>query len=543
MSEKLTVSLYVDNQNVKLNLELANLLLVFAKIQGIVKQAKIYDFWPNNGKNAVLENLANLGFQCISVTSPIKDCADYQLVFDSLSDFDANGWPDLVILVSGDGDFCPFGNHLKKIGIKTIIFARKGNVKKQLMDLADEFHFLDELPELVVIQDAPENEFISELVAPKIDNLVDKLPEVKPQVSSLPDSDVSADYITYDQAIDSLIKAIKSASFQGQPTTFSVLNILMRNNPDYYLIYKGVASIRKADGSKFQKFTNFIEAAVSDGKVRVQKNGNIQEVFLIDPAPSEISSEVADNSEHQTPADSINTQENTQGNTPGTSADYSADYIPYDEAVNCLLEAINTCLLEDHITNLSYISTLMRYNHRFPNYHGVNSIRKADGSSFTKFGEFIDAVAQDGKVRRKKTSKMATVVLVEEKDGEKTETTSSYKKSKKSKNKKKKASHNISYHDAVKCLISAIQTASKQGKEADPGSLDRLMRENKRFPNYQGVKSIFKPNSCHKFSKFIKFLDFVEKDGKIYTTRTRKKITSIKAIDPKAVFNFADFCE
>jgi len=542
MSQKLTVSLYVDNQNVKVNLELANLLLVFAKIQGIVKQAKIYDFWPN-GKNAVLESLANLGFQGISVTSPIKDCADYQLVFDCLTDFDANGWPDLVILVSGDGDFCPFVNHLKKIGIKTIIFARKGNVKKQLIDLADEFHFIDQLPELVVIQDAPENEVISELVAPKIDNLLNKLPEINPQVYSLQEPDLSAEYITYDQAIDSLIKAIKSASFQGQPTTFSVLNILMRNNPDYYPIYKGVASIRKPDGSKFSKFTNFMEAAVSDGKVRVQKNGNIQEVFLIDPAPSEISSEVADNSEHQTPADSINTQENTQGNTPGTSADYSADYIPYDEAVNCLLEAINTCLLEDHITNLSYISTLMRYNHRFPNYHGVSSIRKPDGSSFTKFGEFIDAVAQDGKVRRKKTSKMATVVLVEEKDREKTETTSSYKKSKKSKNKKKKASHNISYHDAVKCLISAIKTASKQGKEADPGSLDRLMRENKRFPNYQGVKSIFKPNSCQKFSKFIKFLDFVEKDGKIYTTRTRKKITSIKAIDPQAVFNFADFCE
>ena len=69
------------------------------------------------------------------------------------------------------------------------------------------------------------------------------------------------------------------------------------------------------------------------------------------------------------------------------------------------------------------------------------------------------------------------------------------------------------------------------------------MRENHRFPNYQGVKSIFKRNSCQKFSKFLKFIDCVEKDGKICTIRTRKKITTIKAIDPKAVFNFADFCE
>ncbi len=525
MSEKLTVSLYVDNQNVKLNLELANLLLVFAKIQGIVKQAKIYDFWPNNGKNAVFENLANLGFQCISVTSPIKDCADYQLVFDSLSDFDANGWPDLVILVSGDGDFCPFGNHLKKIGIKTIIFARKGNVKKQLMDLADEFHFLDELPELVVIQDEPENEYISEIVAPKIDNLVAKLPEVSPQGYSLPDSDVSADYITYEQAIDALIQAIDTALIQGNPTTFSTLNLLMSSNPNYPG-YQSVASIRKPDGSKFKKFTNFIEAAVSDGKVRIQQNGNIQEVFLIEAA-KEPASYISDSETNQISGDSINIQAKL------------ADYIPYDQAVNCLIEAINTCLLEGHITNLSYIDALMRYNRRFPNYKGVNSIRKPDGSSFAKFGEFIDAVAQDGKVRLKKTSKVATVVLVGEKDAEKSETTSASKKSKQ----KKKSSHNISYQDAVQCLISAINTASKQGKQADPCCLDQLMRENHRFPNYQGAKSIFKRNSSQKFSKFTKFIESVEKDGIICTIRTRKNITNIKVIDPKAVFIFADSCE
>jgi uncharacterized LabA/DUF88 family protein len=526
MSQKLTVSLYVDNQNVKINLELANLLLVFAKIQGIVKQAKIYDFWPNNGKNAVLENLANLGFQCISVTSPIKDCADYQLVFDSLSDFDANGWPDLVILVSGDGDFCPFVNHLKKIGIKTIIFARKGNVKKQLIDSADEFHFLDELPELVVIQDELENEYISEIVAPKMDNLLAKLPEFKPQLSSLQDPDLSADYITYDQAIEALIEAINTALNQGNPTTFSALNLLMSANPNYPS-YQSVASIRKPDGSKFKNFTKFIEAAVSDGKVRVQKNGNIQEVLLIEASNLETASYISDSETNQISADSINNEAKV------------ADYIPYDQAVNCLLEAIDTSLRQGYTTSLSYLDTLMRYNHRFPNYKGVNSIRKPDGSSFTKFGEFIDAVEQQGKVHRKKTSKTTTVVLVGEKDAEKSETTSASKKSKQ----KKKFSHNISYQDAVQCLIEAINTASKQGKQANPGCLDKLMRENHQFPNYQGAKSIFKRNYSQKFSKFLKFIECVEKDGKICIIRTRKKITTIKAIDPKAVFNFADFCE
>jgi uncharacterized LabA/DUF88 family protein len=506
MSQKLTASLYVDNQNVKINLELANLLLVFAKIQGIVKQAKIYDFWPNNGKNAVLENLANLGFQGISVTSPIKDCADYQLVFDSLTDFDANGWPDLVILVSGDGDFCPFVNHLKKIGIKTIIFARKGNVKKQLMDLADEFHFLDELPELVVIQDAPENQPISELVAPKIDNLANKLPEVNPQVSSLPDPDLSAEYITYDRAIDSLIQAIKTASIQNNPTTFSTLNLLMCSNPNYPT-YQSVASIRKPDGSKFKKFTNFIEAAVSDGKVRIKQNGNIQEVFLIESAAHETASDISDSETNQISADSINSQAKV------------ADYIPYDQAVNCLLEAINTCLLEGHITDLSYIDRLMRYNHRFPNYQGFASIRKPDGKKFPGFLEFIQAVEKDGKVIRRKIKKITALVLADQKDSE------IYDNLGKSKSNKKTA-RTITYEEATQCLLEAIKAISKKNKCTQVSRLDSIMRSNPRFPNYQGVTSI-KGHNGKVFSQLSKFIEAVEEERKIKISRSKKRIKYI----------------
>ncbi len=506
MSQKLTVSLYVDNQNVKVNLELANLLLVFAKIQGIVKQAKIYDFWPN-GKNAVLENLANLGFHCISVTSPIKDCADYQLVFDSLTDFDANGWPDLVILVSGDGDFCPFVNHLKKIGIKTSIFARKGNVKKQLMDLADEFHFLDELPELVVIQDAPESQPISEIVAPKTDNLANKLPEVNPQVSSLPpDTNLPADYITYEQAVESLIEAINTALKQGKPTTFTALNLLMCSNPNYPN-YKGVASIRKTDGSKFSKFTNFIEAAVSDGKVRIQQIGNVKQVFLIDPATPETASYISDSETQPISADSINHQARLAG------------YIPYDEAVNCLLEAINTCLLEGHITDLSYIDSLMRYNHRFPNYQGFTSIRKPDGKKFPGFLEFIQAVEKDGKVIRRKIKKIPALVLASQKDSK------IYDNLGKSKSNKKTA-RTITYEEATQCLLEAIKAISKKGKCTQVSRLDSIMRSNPRFPNYQGVSSI-KGHNGKVFSQLSKFIEAVEEDRKIQVKKNKKRIKYI----------------
>lgn len=264
------VNIYVDNQNIKLNLELANLLLTFAKIQGALHRATIYDFWPDNNPNASQKYLENLGFNCISVMSPLKNCADRQLVFDCIGDIDGDGWPDIIILVSGDGDFQPLVSHLKKIGIKAIVFARKGNIKKTLIDAANEFHFIDELPKLIVGQDRDQDNISA------ADGESNKKQSQKNKAKKNTD-DLSG--ITYNQAIACLIEAIKTASIQGKPTRLSYIDNLMRNNPKFPN-YKGVASIQKPDGSKFSKFGKFIETAVKDGKVGLKKHCQVTEVIL-----------------------------------------------------------------------------------------------------------------------------------------------------------------------------------------------------------------------------------------------------------------------
>lgn len=270
MSKKNSVNIYVDNQNIKLNLELANLLLTFAKIQGALHRANIYDFWPDNNPNASQKYLENLGFNCISVISPLKDCADYQLVFDCIGDLDGDGWPNIIILVSGDGDFQPLVSHLKKIGIKAIVFARKGNVKKTLIDAANEFHLIEELPKLIGSQNQSQN------------NMSEPNGESKKKQSQKNNAKKNKNNqsgITYNQAIACLIEAIKTASSQEKPTRFSYIDNLMRNNPKFPN-YKGVASIQKTDGQKFSKFGKFIETAVKDGKVRIKKNCQVTEVIL-----------------------------------------------------------------------------------------------------------------------------------------------------------------------------------------------------------------------------------------------------------------------
>ncbi len=48
----------------------------------------------------------------------------------------------------------------------------------------------------------------------------------------------------------------------------------------------------------------------------------------------------------------------------------------------------------------------MRLNQQFPNYQGVSSIRKPDGTTFSKFSKFVEAVEAEGKVQVETVGKL-----------------------------------------------------------------------------------------------------------------------------------------
>ncbi|MEH2286972.1 NYN domain-containing protein [Nostoc sp.] len=106
--KQLNVLIYWDYQNAKLNLELAKLLLVFAKSRGRLIGKNIYYNSQCEDQAAAKNNLA-----------------------------------------SGDGDFVNLVRNLQNLGKRVIIFAQAGNVKQKLKELADEFYFINKLPELI----------------------------------------------------------------------------------------------------------------------------------------------------------------------------------------------------------------------------------------------------------------------------------------------------------------------------------------------------------------------------------------------------------
>ncbi len=93
-------------------------------------------------------------------------------------------------------------------------------------------------------------------------------------------------------------------------------------------------------------------------------------------------------------------------NSPGQT-------ISYKDAIECLIIAINEARNQGKSTRFGVIDTLMRDNNRF-RYQGVSSIRKSDGTTFSKFSGFIDIVEQDGKVKVQTIEGFKELFLIEE---------------------------------------------------------------------------------------------------------------------------------
>ncbi|MDP5017522.1 MAG: NYN domain-containing protein [Dolichospermum sp.] len=242
--QQLKVSIYCDFQNVHLNSELSTELLELAESKGRLITKKIYYNSLVDNLSGIKSSYENIGYQMLDVTCSLKNSVDNQLKSDVIDDICQNNAPDVVILVSGDGDFANLVKVVRDKSKYVIIFARKGNLKKSLKDVANEFHFIDELPQLVGKKTQPQTTVIN------------------PQIS-------------YNEALGCLIETVKQTISQGKPTNYSYIDRLMRQ---LYPKYQGISSISTPSGKKFKNFTKFVDAAVNSGKIQRQN----QELFLIE---------------------------------------------------------------------------------------------------------------------------------------------------------------------------------------------------------------------------------------------------------------------
>ncbi|WP_293122876.1 NYN domain-containing protein [Microcoleus sp. bin38.metabat.b11b12b14.051] len=242
---QLLVCIYVDHQNVHLTQYLASQLLEFVKSQGHLIDVKVYYNSLDPAQVFAKDKLASFGFKWIDVPCPLKNSADNQSMVDCLEDIHSDRSPDIVILVSGDGDFVKLVLTAQKLGKKIIAFAQRGNVKQRLKEVVgSDFHFLDELPSLIGFK-----------TQPQIEN--------------------SQCQLTYNEAVEYLIEAIKTALSKRKRAGLGFINSLMCQ---LFPKYQGVNSVCKHQGKTFSRFSELVETAVKDGKIRFQDN----QLFVIE---------------------------------------------------------------------------------------------------------------------------------------------------------------------------------------------------------------------------------------------------------------------
>ncbi len=113
------VGIYWDTQNVFLTSEQAVNLLDFGKTKGSVIRKKAYYNSLFENQAFVKNQLQKIGFHCDDVTCFVKNSADNQLKSDLMDDIYDYQYLDIIILVSGDGDFV---NPINKIKTKKLSF-------------------------------------------------------------------------------------------------------------------------------------------------------------------------------------------------------------------------------------------------------------------------------------------------------------------------------------------------------------------------------------------------------------------------------------
>ncbi|MEA5537629.1 NYN domain-containing protein [Limnoraphis robusta Tam1] len=240
-SEK-SVAIFWDYENIPQG-DIASDLFKFARQRGDFLILKAYSCqWNDKAK----KHLEKQGFECIEVENndKIKNAVDHFLEVDCGITIGQNGLLQTIILVTGDCYAQVLQQRLKQDNIKLVVFSRKKSYCKSLKKQAQEFYYIEELPDLVK-------------------NISSEIPSTE-------------SFISYEDAVKCLIEAIQTAVNSGKSATVCYLAKLMQDNPNFPN-YKNVSSIRKPDGTKFYKFSKFLETLIDQGMIKKVN----QEILLV----------------------------------------------------------------------------------------------------------------------------------------------------------------------------------------------------------------------------------------------------------------------
>ena len=316
---------------------------------GRVVLARAYADWSRHG--TVIAPLQASGFDPIYVPTYFyennerhtrKNAVDIHIAIEAMEVLFTQPQINTFILLTGDKDFIPLANALRRHGKRVVAIGVKGTTSPYMRQATDEFTFYHEL---------------------------------------LEETNGASRSLRRQNIYETLVEAVKKLQREGQKTVFPAVKHTLTemlgsfNEKDY----------KDANGRRFERFKDFILEAQRQGYVRLVTTGSVNEVLLphqgkrlqkIGPAP----------------------QAGKSAQAPAASPEVPP--VPYAEAVSntetafdLLVWAVEHAQATGKSMRASSIKTIMR--------GAVNNFdeKKLPDNHFTKFSDFTREAERRGLVK------------------------------------------------------------------------------------------------------------------------------------------------
>lgn len=325
-----------NNYNINANFED---LMDKCKEFGRVVVARAFADW-NRQSSAMIPVLISNGFDPVYVPSfqmgdnqVRKNAVDMYMAIDAMDILHNRKNVDTFILLTGDSDFLPLVNAVRREGNRVIAIGVDGSASSHLAQSVDEFIFYS-------------------------------------QVSPLPDINPKRPKDIY----EALVQAIKELEADGKSTVLPNVKLMMGE------LLGGFDEKKHTDskGRRFQKFKEFVQEGQRRGLVRLVTTGTVNEVFL------------AGDSKYKEAQRKVESSPKKEERKPEPEAPKQP---PVEEAYKLLAKSVDLAIREERSLHPSVIKNVMVELHEGFN---EKEISVKGEKPFSRFGDFIDAAEKKG---------------------------------------------------------------------------------------------------------------------------------------------------
>lgn len=273
--------------------------------------------------------------------TPRKNAVDMYMAIDAMDVLHNRKSVDTFILLTGDSDFVPLVNAIRREGNRVIAIGVDGTTSSHLAQAVDEF-----------------------ILYSQISNI-----ETKTSRKRVKDP------------FEGLVQAVKKLQKQKKSALLPNVKMMMAE------LMGGFDEKKHTDksGRRYQKFKEFVQDAERKDLVKLITTGTVNEIFLPDQEPT-TESYGNGSSKHKDQDD------HRSANEP---ADIPADGLSMAVAFNILIEAVNRAAAAEKSMRPPSIKSMMK--EIYPEFDEKKII--TDGKSFSRFGEFTAAAVSQGLIK------------------------------------------------------------------------------------------------------------------------------------------------